>query len=381
MVSDAVKEVAIFKAHKSIPLVITDEGETRFDPYAAGTIRVPRAGGLSYLLATMVAHLFGYYAAARFDHYAERLRAVRAEVLTAADSPDGLAPAAVSPALTEKLRDFESTLVSGELDSGLESGSAARLSRAIHVLLGWLPVDVFTRHSAALADGVVAGISDAIRDLSRPIDAIKHQAKTVTVGISRGEAPATEGPLFEMLRGFGLAESAIAETHRRLLAALDPLVASVDGATLYQLEHLDPLGRPIPQSTIRVVKKTGEASAIASRSERERPLAGTKWGVVKSGSVYVGYGKNDGRRILILPVVGESGEGHLLLYHLHLVPKGRRDARLKALRAQADLLDRIQIAVTERNVPWDDALIEGVDNDTLFFETPDTVAERLLQQR
>ena len=37
--SDCVKEVAIFKAHRSVPLVITEEGETRFDPYAAGVLR------------------------------------------------------------------------------------------------------------------------------------------------------------------------------------------------------------------------------------------------------------------------------------------------------------------------------------------------------
>ena len=50
-IGDAVKEVAIFRAHNSIPIVITEEGEDRFDPYAAGVIKLPAYGGrLGYLL-------------------------------------------------------------------------------------------------------------------------------------------------------------------------------------------------------------------------------------------------------------------------------------------------------------------------------------------
>jgi len=40
---------------------------------------------------------------------------------------------------------------------------------------------------AALIDELVAALTAAIEELTRPIDAIKHQAKTVTVGISRSD--------------------------------------------------------------------------------------------------------------------------------------------------------------------------------------------------
>jgi glucosamine--fructose-6-phosphate aminotransferase (isomerizing) len=377
--SDVAKEVAIFKAHKSIPLVITDEGENRFDPYAAGVVKVPSAGALGYLLATMVGHLFGYHAAAAFDRHAERLRAIRAEALAALGGEKGGA-VDLPPQLTERIVEMDNHLAAGDLDSGLNAGTATRLSRAFQVLLGRLPVDVYLRHHASVLDGVVAGLSEAILELSRPIDAIKHQAKTVTVGISRGEAPAAEGPLLATARGLGLPLGEVAETHRRFLAALEPLVSSVEGATLYRVEGLDPLGRPTDRSTIRVLKKIGSAAAIPSRSEEECPLSGTKWGVVKQGEIHVGYGKTDSRRIMIVPVIGERTEGHVLLYHLELAPRGRLDLRLKALRARPDHLERLRIAVTERNLPWADDLIGRIDNDTLFFAAADAAAEEILER-
>jgi glucosamine--fructose-6-phosphate aminotransferase (isomerizing) len=380
-VSDIVKEVAIFKAHKSIPIVIADEGESRFDPYARGVIRVPRAGRLSFLCAAAVGHLFGYHAAAAFDARAERLRRVRAEVLAAlgrSEAEEGLAP--LPAPVTETVLALEGELAAGDLDGGLNAGTAAKLWRAFEALLGRLSLETFRRGRAGWADALLGHLSEAIAELSRPIDAIKHQAKTVTVGISRGEAPVAEGVLLATFRGFGLALDELAEPHRRFLAAFEPLVSSVEGATLYRVAGLDPLGRPAEGSTIRTLRKTGCAAEILSRSEEERPLAGTKWGVVKQGRIYLGYGKVDSRKVLMVPAVGEHPEGHLLLYHLELVPRGRREARLKALRARPEHLEKLKIAVTERNAAWSEELIDAADNDLLFFDPPDAAAEAILER-
>jgi len=380
-ISDVVKEVAIFKAHKSIPIVITDEGEDRFDPYAAGTIKVPLlSGSLNYLLATMVGHLFGYHAAARLDHFAERLRSIRAEALSRLTSQERPGAADLPPSLTEEVVEMDGILNTGGLDSGLDAGTAARLSSVFHVLLGWLPVNVFSRQHASFLDGIVSILSQAIGELSRPIDAIKHQAKTVTVGISRGEVALSEGPLVASFNSLGLDFSELAETHSRFLMALEPLVARLDGATLYRVDKLDRLGRPTEDSRIQVLRKTGCSKEIVSRSEEERPLSGTKWGAVKRGEIYIGYGKTDSRPILIVPVTGARPEGHLLLYHLDLVPRGRRELRLRALRAREHLVERLQIAITERNLAWDESLIDSIDNEVLFFKSPDTVAEELLER-
>jgi glutamine---fructose-6-phosphate transaminase (isomerizing) len=381
-ITDAVKEVAIFRAHNSIPIVITDEGEDRFDPYAAGVVKLPPyRGRLSYLLGAMAGHLFGYHAAVSFDSYADRARRIRAglqESLLARGGAE-LTPTseALPPALTDQVLELERSLTAGEVDGGLTVGTATRLSRALGVLLGRFPVDVFSRMHGNWFDGVVACLSQAVTELSRPIDAIKHQAKTVTVGISRPEPAAAEGPLWAAFRALKLDAADVAESHRRLLTAMEPLVASVDGTTLYQVSGLNRVGKPTNISTIRVVTKTGSAAAIESRNEGERFLAGTKWGVARRGEVYVGYGQTDGRKVMILPVIGERSEGHLLLYHLSLADNGDRAVRRRALEARPEHLDRLRVAVTERNVAWSPDLIDRVDNDTLFFETIDRLAEAI----
>jgi hypothetical protein len=43
-------------------------------------------------------------------------------------------------------------------------------------------------------------------------------------------------------------------------------------------------------------------------------------------------------------------------------------------------LERLRIAVTERNAPWRDEMIDAVDNETLFLSDPDALAEELLAQ-
>ena len=381
-VSDLVKEVAIFKAHRSLPIVITDEGEDRFDPYAAGAIKLPRgAGSLSYLLTAVVGHLFGYHAASALDRIADGLRAIRADVIHLDGIEDVLGGLErPPPSLVEKVVQMEGLLLSGKVDAGLGAGSAARLNRALGVLLGRMRADVLGSPGLAdgLAHGIVAALSESIAELSRPIDAIKHQAKTVTVGISRAEPGLPEGALLRTLRELDLPLEKVGETNRAFLFALEPLVGAVEGATLYRVAGLDLLGKPTQASTIEVLKKVGCASALSSRAEQRGPLLGTKWGVVKDGDFYLGYGKTDERKILILPVIGEEETGHLCLCHLSLIQRGERETRLKALRAWPRRFQKLRIAVTERDVAWSDGLIDEVDNETLFLREPDAAAEELL---
>ena len=380
-VSDLVKEVAIFKAHRSLPIVIADEGETRFDPYAAGCIRVPAGlGALGHLPATLAGHLLGYHAAAALESAAERLRSVRAAVLRAGEEADAR-PFRPDPDLTGRIVELEDLLASGAVDAGLGAAAATRLYRALEVLLGRLPAEALGTGCASSAEGAVAALTEAIGELSRPIDAIKHQAKTVTVGISRGELAAPKGRLSRTIAELGAPLEKISEANRRALEALEPLLSSVDGATAYRVEGLDPLGRPTAASTIRVVRKTGCSARMESRCEGAVELSGTKWGVLNDASMYLGLGKTDERRILIVPAVGQETSGLLVLCHVSFLPRRRtpRELRLRALEALPRRLERLKIAVTERNRPWRDELVDEVDNETLFLKEPDAVAEFLLQ--
>jgi glucosamine--fructose-6-phosphate aminotransferase (isomerizing) len=391
LVSDSVKEVSIFKAHNGIPLVITDEGVSDFDVYAAGTVKLPTScSTLAHLPVTMAGHLFGYHAAVAMDHLADRFRWLRARIVSlqeekgcdeaaAVEVLDAVSTCAASP-----LAEIEDRLERGELNGGLDVGCAVRVSRLLDFLLGRITVDAYTRQKsprAGVIDTVLATLNEAVEELSRPVDAIKHQAKTVTVGISRGEAPRTAGALLRVLREAGVAESDLAESHRAFLAAFEPLVAAVVGVTLDRLTGLDPLGRPAEGSQIVVERKLGCAQRILSRSESPQPLTGNKWAAVKHRSLFLGHGQSDGRKILIVPLVSEQPEGMLLLYHLELAEGSDRAQRLKALAARARFFDRLRAAVTERNLDWEPALLDSIDNDTLFLQPPERVAEELAEAR
>ena len=73
---DVAKEVAIFKAHKATPIVVANDGETRYN--ADATINVPPVDpALGFILSAMVGHIFGYEAAFAIDASALPLREAR----------------------------------------------------------------------------------------------------------------------------------------------------------------------------------------------------------------------------------------------------------------------------------------------------------------
>ena len=80
--SDTVKEVAIFKAHESVPIVVASNGAELFEPYPKAVVQVPDVSPhLSPILTTIVGHLFGYHAACAIDHQSLMLRKVRSSLL------------------------------------------------------------------------------------------------------------------------------------------------------------------------------------------------------------------------------------------------------------------------------------------------------------
>ena len=391
VVSDAVKEVAIFKAHNAIPIVITDEVEGAFEPYAAGVIRVPVCdGALGYLPATVVGHLFGYHAAEAMDSVADKVRNLRS-CAVALQEARGDSDAAVGDILTElsaatsqTLVDLEESLESGALDGGLDVHHAVRLSGVVQLCLGRVSIDGFRRwrpSNGSVIDTVIAVLSETVAELSRPIDAIKHQAKTVTVGVSRGESTASKGVLATAFSDLGVQSDELLESHRAFLSAFEPLVARVDGAAAYRVSGLDPLGRPLESSRIVVDRKVGCARLMQSRNETEQTLSGTKWTVVKIRDVFLGHGGLDGRRILIVPFIGEQEEGHLVVLHVELVETGDREQRLKVLGARGEFFDRLKGAATELNREWDPSMIDTIDNETLFFGSPEAIFAQLADAR
>ncbi len=98
---------------------------------------------------------------------------------------------------------------------------------------------------------------------------------------------------------------------------------------------------------------------------------------MKGQHLHLGYGQSDNRKILMLPMVGETNVGNLLLYHLDLVERGERPVRVRALTAHTHRLEQLMASVTELDQVWDVTLIDDLDNASLFLVPAEEVAEKL----
>src|SRR4029079_13063900 len=144
---------------------------------------------------------------------------------------------------------------------------------------------------AALVDDLVVALTRAIEELTRPVDAIKHQAKTLTAGISlRGEG-VLDRPLVQAVLDAGAGRDVLSYRTLKVLADLDPAVAEVTGFTRYGIEG----------NTITIVDRGGVSQHIASRVDRNPALVGTKRRVASEREVLVVRGRRGGRALTLCP--------------------------------------------------------------------------------
>ncbi|MBI3930115.1 MAG: SIS domain-containing protein [Armatimonadetes bacterium] len=382
---DAVKEVAIFKSHKSVPIVICSEGFDAFEPYAAGVLYVPKASeSASVLLNALVGHLWGYYCALAIDRGAEQLRPARA---LAVEYLTGEPSAMVSPSLWRKVitigRRFQEDLLKGRFNSSLSVDIGSKLSMLFQYFTGAHSLRQFghdfqTRGTAGgLAETMVNVLSQAIHQLGRPIDAIKHQAKTITVGISRLEE-SFEGVILDALREHGLPLDAAPYRDLVTLRALSRAVRSVTGTTCYKVDGLGSLGEPAATSTVRVITKTGLSAGMVSRADRSYSLLGTKEWAVRTCSVYVGKGRKDGRPIVIVPLVPRGQVEKLVLLHLEFHPELPIEQKVTLLRDFQQRYDDLKSHVMETDLEWDDQYLEPISPEALVTLPVDKLAEQVL---
>src|SRR3954453_13283140 len=175
---DVAKEVAIYRAHKAAPIVIADNGETRFELAAAESISVPSGHpSLSFVLCALAGHLFGYEAALAIDASARPLREARGRIeqlIWTAQPLDGLASE-----LTPYAAQFFDELRSGNYDGAMEAGTAVRLSSLLRFATGVVPLDVYQVEfgkvgtPSTVVEDLIGALTKAIDELTRPIDAIK----------------------------------------------------------------------------------------------------------------------------------------------------------------------------------------------------------------
>ena len=362
---DVAKEVAIFTAHKATPIVVANDGETRYQ--AAATINVPPVDpALGFVLSAMVGHLFGYEAALAIDASAHPLREARETVerLVGEQLSGDDVVARLRTELRQPDERFGDGLRSGLYDGHLEASTAARLSGLLRDVLSERPVEQYAQQSgkvgtpAALIDDLVGALTRAIEELTRPVDTIKHQAKTVTVGISRSDESIIGRPLVQAMLAAGAGRDVLSYRTLKVLADLDPAVAEVRGYTRYRIDG----------DTISIIDRGGISRDIPSRVERGAELRGTKHRVASEREVLVAVGRSDGRTVAFVPEVKGGETTGITLLHLAFHDRLPADVIRGVLQGYDRRYDRLVDWVTETEGSFDESLLAELPVAELLIE-------------
>ncbi len=387
---DVAKDTAIFKAHKAAVIVFADEGDSRFDEVADAVIGIPAAlDPLPVILNTMAGHLWGYYAALAIDKEAQIFREFRGRLSCELTHRmpgnlsilDMIADASLHRLINQFYILFN-THRQNDAFTELSSGTIVDLLLLLKYTTGRLPLrdfeQDFKNEKGHFSPFELLDISlgKAIDELARPIDAIRHQAKTVTVGTSRKEKELA-GMVFDLMDSLDFSAKNL--IHRDILTVnrIQPAIAAVRGHTLYRISGLDEQGNPSTNSMIAIQSRGGVALGMKSRADQPTSLMGVKRTIVSTGHVYIGKGQADGALIVILPLrSGTEFISHLLLLHVEYdesLPIGKRKEVL------GYRYNDIKNLVNEYNIRWDDHYLGKINLSDLFSKPVDILAGQIHQ--
>ena len=301
-------------------MVIATEGESAFGGLT-DLILVPTTHpALAYLLSTMVGHLFGYEAALALDSQALPLREARVALQQVMDAPL-VTEQLLARACTElagPMARFHDGVSTGRYDGAMSCSTAARILSAFRFFDGSLAAGILERQSVSArgpaVDEMLAALRVGIDELTRPVDAVKHQAKTVTVGITRRQKNLFDMALVERVLAAGASRDRLADATLRCLGALDAAVAEVTGSTRYELAGDATRG----YGRVLAVQKSGCARGLTSRTETDPHLRGTKQLVAAEGQVLLTRGTSDGRPVVVVPETDGRITTSLILLHVRL---------------------------------------------------------------
>ena len=397
VIGDIIKDTAIFKAHKATPIVIADQGENRFKPYADTVFHVPRVSEhFAPILNTLVGHLWGYYAALAINEGSRFLYGFRDEIKNTIEeyATRGLDVYEIilEKPFREKIAEFYNKFrkkrAANQFPVAIGFDVVSDLTLLLKYLSGRLPVSDFDLDFSQKGTAVnmlntfFNCLSDGISTMARPVDAIKHQAKTVTVGTSR-ISERIEGILFDALSIENLAISQLTNMNIIVLKNLQGIIEQIEGSTLYRIDGLSVLGEPSDDTTIEVIKKRGDIADVPSRVETDKRLKGTKRIIVRQGNVYIGKGRKDERSIIIIPSLTTSDSGpnrieYLLLLHVSFRQDITLDTRIKALGGKYEHIKNI---VQENSIAWQDSFLDLLKIEDLFGRSAEKTADYIVSQQ
>jgi len=369
---DVAKEVAIYQAHMACPIIIATEGEDRFSAASAVITVPPVHPSLAYILSTMAGHLFGYRAALAIDALALPLRRARGVIEEVAADPQlrDNAINSLETRLQKPWTAFRKELIAGNYDGALEARTAARLTSLFNYVLGFVPLESYAIEfgqpgtPGTIVDSLVEELTQAIDQMTRPVDAIKHQAKTVTVGITRSDESLLTVPLVRATMDAGAPREHLGYRDLRALAGLDPAVARVLGSTRYRID--DDLDQKTP--TITVIDQQGVATKIRSRTTDNSNLRGTKHLVAMERTCFVARGRNDDRTVIMVPEVSLNRTVGITLLHVEFAAKLPAATLRGVLESYRNRYAALADAVTETEPQFDEDLLEQITVTQLLTE-------------
>ncbi|MDD9304461.1 MAG: SIS domain-containing protein [Desulfobacter sp.] len=399
VLKDIIKDTAIFNAHKACPIVITTKGENRFDLYARDVFKIPEIQEhFAPILNTLVGHIWGYYAALAINESSRFMYDARAQIHEALDEYRQIGHDDYEVLLENKFREkiaffynqFSQKRRQKEFPSAIGLDTIANITLVLKYLSGRLPVSDFEIDFGikGTPPNMLATFFDnmgrAINAMARPVDAIKHQAKTVTVGTSRINET-FEGLVFDALNAHNIQISQLTNKNVLVLKNLQEIISKVKGALLYRISGLNLLGEVTDKTRIQVISKTGGLANEVSRVETDHRLKGTKHIIVREGNVYMGKGRKDNKSILVIPVFSESGASPNIIEFILSLNVSFKSADeislLKKIKALGGKYTRLKDWILEsETIVWDDKYLNLVDIDTLFGASAEKAVEAIIQK-
>jgi glucosamine--fructose-6-phosphate aminotransferase (isomerizing) len=339
-VADLVKEVEILQAHNNRPVVVCDADTAGLWPTDLVIPIPPAAAAFAWLLCTAAGHLFSYHLARAIDATGAPLRRALEDLERLVDAGAVLG-ATLPPAVVEPVAGLLERAADGELRGVLSSANALKLSGVL------FPRSLRTGSVDRVAEARQA-LDTAIEELTRSIDTIKHQAKTVTVGTTRGDADLLDNVLVQALRDAGVDVPGLGFAALDVVRAFAGVVAAGTGITRYAVDRTAPEDRQL-----RVLLKTGAAADLPSRADAGGPLTGQKRLAVDQQLPLLARGQRDGRTVVIVPEYSAGVPRAISLVHVRLLDAAPAEQARRAAEASGHRAAEVIAAVTEVGLPLD----------------------------
>jgi glucosamine--fructose-6-phosphate aminotransferase (isomerizing) len=278
--------------------------------------------------------------------------------------------------LTRIAARFMEGLRGGGYDGHLEPSTAVRIASLLRYATGVTPLDAYQLEHGKVGtpfevlEDFMEALTAGIDELTRPVDAIRHQAKTVTVGISRADETLMQLPLVREALAAGVARDRLSFGTLRALAALDPSVEQVLGYTHYGIE-----GDVEGDAQLRITDRGGIARDIPSRTERDPRLRGTKHRVAVERELLVARG-HDGRTLIFVPEVKGPDVTGIALLHVRFHERLGAETMRGVLQGYRDRYSALRDLVTETEPTFRDDLLGDIGVADLLINSIQVLAER-----